>query len=450
MRRGLKETMSMKQTMRRLLSGSGLLALLCATPGQAISDDEFRAIQLQSQQQLQQLQDLQKGREQDQKDIRELKARVGQSEQKAEAARPQASASAVQPVHPVPSEALETHNFTMVGDAEVKYEKLVGQSGGFSLADFAPIFLYRANDRILFEAGADIQLQNGGAAPVNSGSGTSFSLSFATLDYLLNDYMTVVAGYMLLPLGTYSERSAGWLNKFPDDPLPRDLLPGNGAGAQLRGAFALGEAGAMLTYAAYAANGPSSSDSNGLGHASALDLGGNVGTTSDGTSAGLNGSLSYGGRLGLFVPLQAHYDLELGLSGQNGNWAHADNSSLQWSATVLDAALHVSPFFEAKGEYILTRVETDDSGTINPEGWWIQAGFKLAGFDLDLPVINDLEVVGRYDTLHDGLGVNERRFSTGVIYYLMNTLQLEGAYEFAHSDDDSLANQVVVQLSYGF
>ncbi len=62
------------------------------------------------------------------------------------------------------------------------------------------------------------------------------SLSFGQLDYLLNDYVTVVAGDMLLPLGTYSERGAGWLNKIPDDPLVRDFLPGSGVGIQLRGA----------------------------------------------------------------------------------------------------------------------------------------------------------------------------------------------------------------------
>ena len=444
MKCGLLETRLMNKTNRFLLLGSSLLALVCVAPSWAVTDDEVRAIQQQSQLQSQLIQDLQKAHEQDQKDLQDLKARVGQTEQKT------ADVAKLQPIHPVPTDTLDTHNFTMVGDAEAKYEKIAGQKGGFALADFAPIFLFRASDRILFEAGADIQMQNGGAAPVNNGSSTSFNLSFATLDYLFNDYMTVVAGYMLLPLGTYSERSAGWLNKFPDDPLPRDVLPGAGAGAQLRGSYAVGEGGAMLTYAAYAANGPSSSDSNGLGHASALDLGGNVGTTSDGTSASLNGTLSYGGRLGVFLPLQAHYDLELGISGQNGTWAGSDSGSLQWSATVFDAALHLSPFFEAKGEYITTQAETDDTGTIKPQGWWVQAGYKLAGFDLDLPVVNDLELVARYDTMQDGLGVTKKRTTAGVIYYLLNTLQLEGAYEFCSSSDDSLPNQFIVQLSYGF
>jgi hypothetical protein len=31
----------------------------------------------------------------------------------------------------------------------------------------------------------------------------------------------------------------------------------------------------------------------------------------------------------------------------------------------------------------------------------VQAGYKLAGLNLELPVINNLELVGRYDSLHD-------------------------------------------------
>jgi hypothetical protein len=117
--------------------------------------------------------------------------------------------------------------------------------------------LFRAGDKVLFEAGLDITLQNGAVTLANGNTGnrgveTSIDLSFATLDYLLNDYVTIVAGDMLLPLGTYSERSAGWLNKIPDDPLPRGVLPPSG-----------------------------------------------------------------GGRIGWFFPLKPHYDVELGISGQS-------------------------------------------------------------------------------------------------------------------------------------
>jgi hypothetical protein len=95
---------------------------------------------------------------------------------------------------------LATHSFSIVGDAEVQFGKISGQHGAFMLADFAPIFLFRGGDKILFEAGFDFILQNN--APGGSGYTTTVNLSFATLDYLINDYVTFLGGDMLLPLGT--------------------------------------------------------------------------------------------------------------------------------------------------------------------------------------------------------------------------------------------------------
>ena len=48
----------------------------------------------------------------------------------------------------------------------------------------------------------------------------------------MNDYMTFAGGELILPLGTYTERGAGWLNKIPDNPLAVDaLLPGSRFGS---------------------------------------------------------------------------------------------------------------------------------------------------------------------------------------------------------------------------
>ncbi len=125
------------------------------------------------------------------------------------------------------------------------------------------------------------------------------------------------AGDLLLPLGTYSERGAGWLNKFPDDPLAVDaLIPGSGVGAELRGALPLGDAGKLFNYAIYGVNGPGSAD--GTGNAGALDLGGNVGFRSDGATANLHDNPSAAGALAVFLPFKPRYDLELGISGHGG------------------------------------------------------------------------------------------------------------------------------------
>jgi hypothetical protein len=411
------------------------------------------------------VQQLQQAHDQDQQQIQKLQQQLGDTQtlaQKTDAAVQSQSSSTVR-------NAL--HNFTMVGDAEVQYAKTFGNNthSGFLLADFAPIFLYQANEKVLFEAGFDIALNNGqangpldeGGSPIythDSGSSTSVSISFAQLDYIMNDYMTFVGGYMLLPLGTYSERAAGMLNKIPDDPLGREFLPGAGAGAQLRGAFPIGNSGQMLTYSIYGANGPSSVDGSGNAYTldsggspiANLDLGGNVGLLNSGNTGNLHTAPSGGGRIGWFIPWgSAHKDLEIGVSGQTGVWDDAGNH--YWNAGVLDASLHIGPNFELKGEFINVWYGTSDIGTVHPWAVWAQAGYKLAGLNLDMPVINDTELMARYDKESDGLGTHIQRYTAGYVYYLTNTLLFEGDYEWLHSNDSGVpANQLILQLSYGF
>ncbi len=452
----------------------GMLAIGCALAivlprsAQAVTDEEFRAMQQQMQQQAQQIQDLQKTRQQDQEEIQHLKQLVGTTQQattdtqkkveetqkkveetqkKVEETQQTAAAAQAAANAALPSGPEAKQNFMIVGDAEMQFVKTEGQHSAFLMADFAPIFLFRATDKVLFEAGFDVTLQNGTTGSHDSGSGTSVSLSFATLDYLFNDYVTVLAGDNLLPLGTYSERSAGWLNKFPDSPLPRDVLPGSGVGVQLRGAMPVGESGQALTYAIYGVNGPSSATNT--ANTSDLDLAGNAGLRSDGSVGNLHGSPSAGGRIGWFFPWKAHYDVELGVSGQSGPWNDADNKL--WSAFVFDGAMHLSPYFEVKGEYMNTWVETTDRGTVSPRGWWIQAGYKLAGLQLELPMINNVELVARYDKVNDITSTRTERETVGFVYYITNTLWFEGDYEFVNSSDATMAsNALLFQLSYGF
>jgi hypothetical protein len=394
----------------------------------------------------------QKAHEQDQQVIQQLQQQLGETKAAVTNAQQAAdSVAKVQSTYPVANSSQgPMHNFTMMGDAETQFGKTAGQHATFVQADFAPIFLFRASDDVLFEAGFDIRLGNnvdgnGNRAP---GSSTSVSMSFGQLDYLLNDYMTLSAGELLLPLGTYSERGAGWLNKIPDDPLVRDqILPGNGVGVQLRGAVPIGESGMTATYAVYGVNGPSSGATNSIATASSLDLGGNAGDTPN-----WHAKPSGGGRMAVFLPYPSkpHYDFELGLSGQTGPWS--DTGNRQWSAAVVDAALHLGPNVEVKGEYIRSWVETDDLGTIQPKGSWVQAGYKLAGLGIELPYINNFELVSRYDNVNDAQGTKTERYTAGYVYYFSNTLLFEGDYEWLRSHGPAALppNSFVLQLSYGF
>lgn len=468
----------MKKTLKARHCLFALAATGCATgmllPPHAaaeVSDADFNALKQTVQKLSAEVQGLEQTNavaaqvhEQDQEQIRQLQQKLAATQPlSTNEIQKIVAASQTQPIPRQPiDEATVNHNFMMLGDAEFQYAKTAGQHGAFLMADFAPIFLYRAGDNILFEAGFDTILQNGADATSghDSGSTTSFDLSFAQLDYVMNNYMTFEAGELLLPLGTYTERGAGWLNKIPDDPLAVDaLLPGTGVGAELQGAIPFGDSGAYFGYQVYGVNGPSQSD-NSAGDAGSLDLGGNVGLQSDGsTVANLHGHPSGGARLGVFVPFpyKPHYDLEMGISGQSGEWDDAGNHL--WSAGVLDAALHLGPSFEAKGEYILSRYGSDNLGMVDQQGWWVQTSYKLAGLNLELPLINNVELVGRYDSLHNGYDsgyasnngfYKEQRYTAGFIYYFTNTLLFEGDYEFVDSNDPSQADQFILQLSLGF
>jgi hypothetical protein len=462
----------MKTKMKARSLFLGLAAAGCAmgamAPGRAtaaeVSEADFKALKEMVQKLNEKLQKLEEthstdeqARQKDQQQIQQLQEKLGQTQKTAvDAEKTAASAqnkaetavAQAQPVFRIPTDAGSVNrNFMILGDAEVQFAKTTGLNSAFMLADFAPIFLYRASDKILFEAGFDFILQNNAQGAGGGGHTTTVNLSFGQLDYLINDYATLVAGNMLLPLGTYTERGAGWLNKFPDDPLARGLIPGAGIGAQLRGAVPVGTQGQSVTYSVYGINGPSSTD--GTGSAGSLDLGGNVGLRSDNAVANLHGHPSGGGRIGWFFPYQPHYDLELGVSALSGQWDNAGAHT--WSAGVLDASLHLGSFFEAKGEYIRSRYGSDDLGNINPQGWWAQISYKLAGLNLEMPGVNNLELVARYDRSDDGLGTRDKRTSVGYIYYITNALLFEGDYEFRRGNDPSFTgNEIVFQLGYGF
>lgn len=440
--------------------GAGFAAsVMIPVPAAAeVSDADFKALQDAVKKLSAQVQDLkgtnalqQKLDNEDVQKLKELEEKLSQTQKAAAEAQQKSAAVAgqaqTQPVLGPPiDEATVNHNFMMLGDAEFQYDRVQGQHPTFLLADFAPIFLYRGGDNVLFEAGFDTILGNN--APNSPGYTTTFNLSFAQLDYVMNDYMTLAVGELLLPLGTYTQRAAGWLNLIPDDPLAVDaLIPGSGVGAQLLGAIPMGTDGKYVNYAVYGVNGPSSA--YGTGNSGALDLGGNVGLRSDGVVANLHATPSGGARVGIFMPFAPHYDFESGVSGQSGEW---DNQGTHlWSAGVLDVALHLGSSFEAKGEYILTRYGSDDRGEVRQRGYYGQLGYKLAGLNLNAPLINNLELMGRYDDVHDGLGIRTRRFTMGYVYYITSTFLFEGDYEILKSNDPTQPHdQLIFQLSYGF
>ena len=140
----------------------GLSAVLTLSASGAVSDDDFNILKDLVNKQGQRLDQLEKSHQQDQKtieqnqklheqdqqEIQRLKQRLDETHKTAADAQQKAeSAAQIQPVHPVPEGPAATHNFTMVGDAEVQFGKVDGSHSAFALANFAPIFLFRTRDK---------------------------------------------------------------------------------------------------------------------------------------------------------------------------------------------------------------------------------------------------------------------------------------------------------------
>ena len=77
-------------------------------------------------------------------------------------------------------------------------------------SSISPVFLFQFQDRVLFEAEFEFELQEGI---------TETGLEYAQLDYIANDYLTLVGGKFLLPFGVFGERlHPTWINKFATMP----------------------------------------------------------------------------------------------------------------------------------------------------------------------------------------------------------------------------------------
>lgn len=167
----------------------------------------------------------------------------------------------------------------------------------FEMGSFAPIFLFKYSDRLMFEAELEFEYEHGQF---------EIMLEYADINYILNDYITVRAGKFLLPFGTFSERfHPSWINKMATMPLGFGhgaISPSSGVGVELRGA--LDFKSSKFNYSLYATNGPIlRTDAHGAGMLT-------FGSTDDN-----NKNKAIGGRLG-YLPF-SDSSLELGFSFMN-------------------------------------------------------------------------------------------------------------------------------------
>lgn len=432
------------RTVNALVISLLLLHVFSQTSAAQSQDEILRMLQKE-------VAELKRQRQQDRQEIDQLKSKLEQTEASVEKTNKQVERLPVEPVSVLPppppaagEDLLAKDNFVISGFTHLLYHKATKGNGSFELGSFNPIFLFRSGDDLLFEGELEMQLNTDDDGTTS----TETSIEFAQMDYMINDNLTLIGGKFLVPLGNFIEKSdPAWINKLPTFPVPRQdefaILPEGDIGVQLRGAAHVTGEDPVLSYAAFLVNGPGS-------ELSETDNGPTEETLSFEPASDLNHFPAGGGRVAFMYPWSDQHDVEVGVSAETGKWDR--DSELEWTAAVGDALLHLGPYFEARGEIIGTWQRTHDAGTIDDTGWWAQAAYKLAALDLEWPIINDLELVYRYSHIRSGSpAASTGQSAIGFVYYITNTFQFKGDYEFINSDlPDEPDGIVNGQLAYGF
>lgn len=318
-------------------------------------------------------------------------------------------------------------------------------------ASFNPIFLWKLNDKLLFEGELEAELE---------GSETHIALEMAQISYVLNDYMTIGAGKFLNPMDYFVERQhMAWVNKFPDKPLAvyDGLLPETEVGAQIRGAIPVGST--KLNYAFFVANANAlNTDTNSV---APNELG--TFTYDNFDNAGKH--IAVGGRVGFFpIP-----ELELGYGFQFANVAPPQSGKVNSLIQSVDLSYvrdseRLKGIINFKAQYVWShtgRFAYDPDGSIggpfnfnnNRHGGYVQLAYRPSRVSNGF--IKNLEHVIRYDRLSQArtvTGTDETRYSIGLNYWFGPSSVLKIAYEIDHQSGPNADrhNGMLLQFATGF
>jgi hypothetical protein len=164
--------------------------------------------------------------------------------------------------------------------------------------EFSPMFLWRHGDNLLLEFEPSFD-------------GSNLGVNWADVSYFAAPGLTIRAGYLVLPFGTYNKRlAAGWINKLTSDPIGTDVA-GSDFGVEVEGGLPLGNM--KWSYDVSLTNGFML---NNDGTMSGVGI--------DGISAGNNGK-TVCGRLSL-LPF-SNSSFEVGVSGLYGSMATDPNAT---------------------------------------------------------------------------------------------------------------------------
>jgi hypothetical protein len=328
---------------------------------------------------------------------------------------------------------------------------------------FAPIFLFKHSDKLLFEAELEFVLE---------GNELEVGLEYANVMYVLNKNMTVRAGKFLLPFGTFMERlHPAWINRLPTTPLGYGhdgIAPSSGIGVELRGAFDLG--GPSLNYAVYSTNGPRLKDGSEEPEEAGMLMFQNFEDN--------NNSKAFGGRIGL-LPF-ADSSTEIGFSTYSTSKVGNRDSEYENVGAFLYALDFsfvkqipaLGGFVDIKGQY--NNSDIDDATFIeiheedgeeeeeeytfgnNSNSFYAQLSYRPTMAESDF--MKKLEFVGRYSNFNAPEGAEweeqSEQYAFGLNYWLTWRSVIKVAYQTTDSvgghDGGGTTNGFFIHWAIGF
>ncbi|WJJ96432.1 porin [Algibacter luteus] len=325
---------------------------------------------------------------------------------------------------------------------------------------FAPIFLFKHSDRLMFEAELEFVLE---------GNELEVGLEYADVMYVLNKNMTVRAGKFLLPFGTFMERlHPAWINRLPTRPLGfghDGIAPSSGIGVELRGAFELG--GPKLNYSVYSTNGPRLKDGSEEPEEAGMLMFQNFEDN--------NNSKAFGGRIGL-LPF-ADSSTEIGFSTYSTSKVGASDSQYENVGAFLYAVDFafikqipaLKGFIDIKAQYNNSDIDDATYTEVHEDGdeeeytfdnksnsFYAQLSYRPTMASSDF--LKKLELVGRYSNLNTPEGAEweeeSDQYAFGLNYWLTWRSVIKVAYQTTDSvgghDGGGTTNGFFVHWAIGF
>jgi hypothetical protein len=370
----------------------------------------------------------------------------------------------------LPSGNNETH-LSIYGALAFGFSRIVGNSttaangagrpatpGGFYFGEFTPDFIMKLNDWIFLEA----EIGVGADGSVSVGS-------FAQADFFINDWLTIIGGRFVAPIGTFNERlNNPWINKLPGDapgsgpPLWSQVLPPIALlGVQATGAFYLGNSPLKLEYAAYVSNGlnltPATAGAPTISELANLQ-------NMQNTFNIIGNERAFGGRLGLWWPEKG---LNGGVSGfYSGDYVAGgfENSIALWAVDLnyhkgnWDARLEYGSAYQQASNFI--------GNNIQRQGFYGQVAYRPR--DNSNRFLQNFECVYRYSyvwfngidpttldltTFSTPLDVPVRRQQNefGINYWFAPRAVIKFAYQINDEPGFHLHdNQFLTELAWGW